>query len=125
VATCWAERYAGLPADTTLKGNCLGFVRLIMREQFRKEFPGFLGILRAARRGEQPPMVQRRTMKEGTVVVCGNQENPVRHVGVYCQAAERVVHAVTDIPDGIVRAEPLWRLRHEWPVVTFWEVVRT
>lgn len=121
----WAENYVGGPADRTLQGNCLGLVRRILHEQFRKDFPNFLGVMRAARGGKGLPLRVTRVLRDGTLVVCGNADNPVRHVGVYCREVDRVVHAVTDACPGIVRAEPLWRLRLEWPWVTYAQVVST
>lgn len=121
--TCWAERYAGQPADTSLALNCTGLASRILREQFGKDFPNLLGILRAAYRGSDLPMTPAKKLRDGVLVVLGTRSNPVRHVGVYCAAADRVVHAVTDIPDGVVRCELLSRLKHEWTSVLYYEVL--
>ena len=122
--SCWAEKYQGLRAEPTLELNCMGYVRRILREEFRREFPGFLGGMRLAARGLPFPLRPVKRLRDGTVIVCGNAENPVRHIGIYCLAADRVVHADTDAtPIGRVRLEPMFRLKHDWPLVSYWEVV--
>lgn len=118
----WAQRYVGQKAKPTLKLNCLGYVRLILREQFRTEFPNFLGIARAIRDGKELPFKVTGQLQDGTMVICGNVVNPARHIGIYCLAADRVVHADTE--RGRVLAEPILRVKQAWPLVTFAEVLR-
>lgn len=122
---CWANKYMGQRVDTTLEDNCLGLARRILREQFNAEVPGMLGALRTAFKGGELPVSERRgRLRDGTLVVMGNTACPVRHVGVYCAQADRVIHAVTDEEPKRVRAESLSRLRAEWPSILFYEAVR-
>lgn len=116
----WAAKYVGAPADKTLAGNCLGLVREVLRTEFGKEFPGFLGAMRDAKDGKALPCTETKVLKDGVLVMCGNDVYPARHVGIYCKAVDRVVHAVTE--EKIVRAEPLWRLRQEWARVALFAV---
>lgn len=139
---CWAEKYVHQEAGKTLEKNCLAFVRRIVREEFRKDFPGPLGFARfvmrltgvtdlseimlAAQYGagdKRWTFRKTKRLKDGTVVIFGTDSNPLKHIGVYCQAADRIVHAVTDIERPIVRAEEPWRLRLEWPLILKMDVV--
>lgn len=120
----WAEKYAHLPADESLANNCMGLASRILREEFGKTFPSLLGVVRATLGKKELPLRQVAAPRDGDLVICGNTANPVRHVGVFCGPANRVVHAVTKACPGVVRCEPLQRLRLEWPCVTFFEVLR-
>ena len=136
--SCWAENYVGRPAATTLADNCLGTVRRIKRQVFRQPFPGQLSFVRHVL-ALGLPLENRRVLDElafdgcrlrrvkrlrdGTVIVCGTPSNPMKHVGVYCAQADRMIHAVTDIPEPVVQAVPVWRLKHEWQMVDYLEVV--
>jgi hypothetical protein len=116
----WAEKYVHRLSEKTLAGNCLGLAREILREEFGKEYPGYLGALKTVLRGGKLPMEETKVLSDGTLVVCGNYLYPCRHVGVYCAAIDRVVHALPE--EGIVRAYTIWRLKQEWPSVTLHKV---
>lgn len=119
--SCWAEKYIGLPSDKSLSRNCLGYVSRMLRDEYGKHFPNFLGAMRAAMNGTPLPARQTRALRDGAMIIGGNTLNPMRHVGVYCREADRVIHADPDV--GEVLAYPMWRLRLEWPTVTYWKVV--
>lgn len=118
----WGTQYLTFEVSHGLAGNCVALAKKILWEQYRKTLPSFLALCRMAKQGKDLPLVEVTTLRDGMLVVCGNRVHPARHVGVYSQVADRVVHALPEA--GCVRAEPLWRMKLEWPVVTFYKVVR-
>lgn len=118
----WGIEYLDFPVARTLDGNCVAFVKKVLREQYRKEMPSFLQVMRMVKKGEELPFKETKILRDGTLVACGNRLQPVKHVGLYSKAANRVIHALPEAKT--VRAEPLYRLKAEWPLVTLYELVK-
>lgn len=118
----WAATYIGRRHETTLADNCLGFARTVQAEVFGRQLPGMLSLARSAARGQGLelafPEIQRPT--EGCLVVMLDAQGRAAHVGVWCAAARRVIHAQEGF--GSVVADELPTVRIQWPTVRFFEV---
>lgn len=120
--TCWATPFIGRKYAPTLADNCLGFARDVQREVFGRQLPGMLSLFRGSSAGVEIedafPEVEKPS--DGCLVVMLDVNDRAAHVGVWCEAARRVVHAENVF--GSVVADELGVVRFLWPSVRFFEV---